>query len=347
MTISSRHGKLFRQGEWLSRKLLPSKLRKPCIETLRKFILRNKFPVSFVEPPLAATLAQGLEFAPDAPYSVQGPLPPVFTERVKYGDIKRFRLEGALLYNNTALDENYRFIASALPPSVRAWLDARPYMHTPGAIYINSDVTAINTTYLDNYFHFFHDIVAPLTMLPDYKERLYAGVITFDFQWQALEIAGIKKERIINIAPNTLARFKSVEIFSTPEQGHPALIKKLSGIPAKDGFNPQAHSRLYISRDDAKKRRNIDNEPELIALLERYGFKKMTFTGLPVAEQIAIMRSVDYLVIPQGTAVLNLAFCRPSAKVLEFYAPRFLITLGNVFSSVLGNEYHAFIADDA
>ena len=140
-------------------------------------------------------------------------------------------------------------------------------------------------------------------------------------------------------------RFNSVLAFTAPQQGHPELVRRLSRLEQETRTTPK---RIYISREDAKKRRAISNEEELNALLERHGFIRISFSELPVREQIAHMRGAEAVVMPQGAAVTNMAFCSPHTKVLELYSPKFLITLGPLFARALGHtRYQAVIGAEA
>lgn len=73
---------------------------------------------------------------------------------------------------------------------------------------------------------------------------------------------------------------------------------------------------LYLSRRDSDKRR-IGNEATLEAALAERGFDCVTFTGMPLSEQIARIRRAPMIVAPHG-AGLGLMITRPpGARVLE------------------------------
>ena len=60
------------------------------------------------------------------------------------------------------------------------------------------------------------------------------------------------------------------------------------------------------------------------------------------------MRGAEAVVMPQGAAVVNMAFCTPRTKVLELYSPQFLITLGPLFAHALGyTHYQAVVGEEA
>ena len=75
--------------------------------------------------------------------------------------------------------------------------------------------------------------------------------------------------------------------------------------------------RLYISRGDAQWRQVV-NEPEVMKVLERLGFRSVTPGQLSFIEQVRLFRDAEVIVAPHGAALSNLVFCQPGTKVLEF-----------------------------
>ncbi len=340
------------------RKMLPRKTRVSLIEFFERLVFPNvvalnaQSPAGSVAPERAPAdlwtrevLCPPVSVRP-APFPGSDLLPAAFAEETTFGEFAVLAIPEGALCGNIILDRNncpVPGLTLARIVSSQSRRDAT--MRTLPPRRIDADVVAVGNTYLDNYFHWLHDIVAAILFLPDYRDRLYCGPIRHHYQMECLELLGIRRDQVINLYPGECLRFNSVLAFTAPQQGHPELVRRLSRLEQETRTTPK---RIYISREDAKKRRAISNEEELNALLERHGFIRISFSELPVREQIAHMRGAEAVVMPQGAAVTNMAFCSPHTKVLELYSPKFLITLGPLFARALGHtRYQAVIGAEA
>lgn len=79
--------------------------------------------------------------------------------------------------------------------------------------------------------------------------------------------------------------------------------------------------RLYVSRADARGRRVV-NEPEVVELLERYGFQKVVPGTMELDDQIAAFRSASHVVGPHGAAMALTIFSPQQLEFLEFFHPK-------------------------
>lgn len=76
--------------------------------------------------------------------------------------------------------------------------------------------------------------------------------------------------------------------------------------------------KLYITRENATRRR-VSNEGELWAQLERRGFVKLSLEAMSWLEQVAAFAAARVVVAPHGAGLANVVFCRPGARVVEFF----------------------------
>ena len=74
--------------------------------------------------------------------------------------------------------------------------------------------------------------------------------------------------------------------------------------------------RLYISRRDSMKRR-MENEPEVEAALARLGFRAVTLTGMPFAQQARLVRGAEIIAGPHGAGLAHLLLAEPGTAVFE------------------------------
>ena len=99
----------------------------------------------------------------------------------------------------------------------------------------------------------------------------------------------------------------------------PTMVRALGEFTAPlNGVAPGLGERLYISREQARRRR-VANEPELWAELEPRGFKKLHLEELTWAQQINAFRAARIVVAPHGAGLANLAFCAAGTKVVECF----------------------------
>jgi capsular polysaccharide biosynthesis protein len=101
--------------------------------------------------------------------------------------------------------------------------------------------------------------------------------------------------------------------------------------------------RLYISRALARRRR-VANEAELWAHLESRGFAKLHLEELTWREQIAAFRAARVIVAPHGAGLANLAFCRPGARVVEFFHRAYVNPVFWRLAAVKGLDYRPVVA---
>jgi hypothetical protein len=81
---------------------------------------------------------------------------------------------------------------------------------------------------------------------------------------------------------------------------------------------PARGRKLYLSRSGARRRRVIEEDRLVEALVER-GFEVVRPETLTLAETAQVMSEAEVVVAPHGAALANLVFCRPPCRVVEFF----------------------------
>jgi hypothetical protein len=79
-----------------------------------------------------------------------------------------------------------------------------------------------------------------------------------------------------------------------------------------------AGRRVYVSRDDAKLRRVL-NESSFMPKLEALGFERAALGELSIARQVALFRQAEVVVAPHGAGLAHIAWCAPGTKIVEFF----------------------------
>ncbi|WP_413668181.1 DUF563 domain-containing protein [Mucilaginibacter sp. Mucisp86] len=91
----------------------------------------------------------------------------------------------------------------------------------------------------------------------------------------------------------------------------------LNYVTSNYTYNFNLGDRLYISREKAA-RKKIINEPELVPVLERYGFKVIYNEDYDFFEQVAIYSRAKCVISIHGSGLTNMLFMPPGGVVFEF-----------------------------
>ena len=115
----------------------------------------------------------------------------------------------------------------------------------------------------------------------------------------------------------------------------------LSNQVSRPLFYPE---RIYISRNQASRRR-IVNEEEVVNLLKKIGFQIITFESTSIREQALYLANAQIVVGPHGAGLTNILFCNPGTKIIEFFAPEYIVVCYWVISNICGLQYYHLIGD--
>lgn len=74
--------------------------------------------------------------------------------------------------------------------------------------------------------------------------------------------------------------------------------------------------KIYLSRSRVNTRKVL-NEDEVVAFLERYGFKCIHNEDLSTDEQIYLFQNATHIISCHGSQLTNIIFCKPGTKVCE------------------------------
>lgn len=98
--------------------------------------------------------------------------------------------------------------------------------------------------------------------------------------------------------------------------------------------------RIYISRENALKRRVV-NEEQVMAVLEEFGFSRYRPEELSFAEQVTLFSSAEAIVAPHGSGLMNQIFAE-NAVVVELMGKKQTVTSPATeyyYAELLGHEY--------
>jgi len=97
--------------------------------------------------------------------------------------------------------------------------------------------------------------------------------------------------------------------------------------------------RIYISRAG---RRRIVNEPEVITLLQTYGFTIIIDKPRSVIEQVRIYQNAEFIIGPHGASFSNIIWCQRGTHLFELFAPTYYPGFFRYLAHELGVGYSAY-----
>jgi hypothetical protein len=104
-----------------------------------------------------------------------------------------------------------------------------------------------------------------------------------------------------------------------------------------------SRKRFYISR--SRWRRKVRNEDDVCRVVTSFGVEVLEDVPPSVSEQIQLFRDASLVVSAHGSALTNLVWCAPGARIIELlsgsYAPRHFAYL----SYILGLDYRCLVDD--
>jgi len=206
----------------------------------------------------------------------------------------------------------------------------------------------ITDEWTSNYYHW--HIFALKRLLAFKEKNLIENSLLFlpkkyqryKFVLPSLEKFGIKKDQIVFLPRKSNIKVAELAMVESSQQ-HPIAFQEISNLLKKDSKKTDLNfgNKLYISRE-GQVLRFVENEKEVVALLEKYGFKKVVIDRFSYDEQIAICSKAKYLVSPHGAGLTNILFLPNDAAILEMATKPYnnkLITDYYRLASMLGIKY--------
>ncbi|HEX3652068.1 MAG TPA: glycosyltransferase family 61 protein [Rhizomicrobium sp.] len=112
------------------------------------------------------------------------------------------------------------------------------------------------------------------------------------------------------------------------------------------GLSPASpHRRLYINRNDTRKRR-IANEAEIWQSFARRGFQNIAAGKLSFRDQVALFAEAEMIAGPHGAGLSNLLFAPESAKVLEISNVERVKSVYFLLTKAMGQHYLPLVGSE-
>ncbi len=107
----------------------------------------------------------------------------------------------------------------------------------------------------------------------------------------------------------------------------------------------QRRHRIYITRRDAPGGRRVLNEPDVVQLLERYGFIPYALETLDLPAQIELFYDAEAVVGPHGAGLTNILFSE-SVGVIELHPTHAIMPHYFYLARSMGHRYQHLCANE-
>ncbi|MUK87455.1 DUF563 domain-containing protein [Ornithinibacillus sp. L9] len=196
----------------------------------------------------------------------------------------------------------------------------------PSALYYNGNLGVLAWAGHTNYWHWLHDTLGRFHLLQLSGFRIDKYVLpplTLPFQRETVKMLGIPEEKILQLTPGKHLQAKNLILPSVPFNTGTCVkwtveFLRDSFLKSKSHTSSLNFERIYISREDASWRK-VSNEPKLMTVLNKKGFRKVTLSSLTVQEQIDIFSSAKVIISSNGAGLANIMFCQPGTKIIQLF----------------------------
>ena len=264
---------------------------------------------------------------------------------VEFENVK-ITAEGILFRNGFMMPESF-----ARPENFRRWrrkrrnkryeegLRARPVREVDRVVWVTDD-------WSKGYFHWLADVLPKLVIAADHLSDstilLPARFADSDLVKDSFGRFGIGDLEFISENETVIAHRLYLPVHAA-ESGDfdEATVNEIRRIMTADIHQElDPNKRIYISRSRAK-RRKVNNDDEVSAILADFGFETIFAENFSFAEQARLFSSVGYLVSIHGAGLSNMLFMAAGSRVMELRKndPRVSNCFFNM-ASALEHEYY-------
>jgi hypothetical protein len=192
-----------------------------------------------------------------------------------------------------------------------------------------------------NYYHWVVEVL-PRLLFAERFDRLSGMPLLVQrgitqAQRESLQMLGIPPDRIIEFTGSHW----QVEQLYYIHHGCGGKPTPLVAQWLRERFAPHStmrSRRLYISREDATKRR-IVNETDLLKELVRCGFEAVTLSGMSFADQARLFNEAEIIVGPHGAGFTNAVFAQAGATLIELFSPIYIDWCYRQLANACGHRY--------
>jgi capsular polysaccharide biosynthesis protein len=255
--------------------------------------------------------------------------------------------QGAVITNEGKLFKNVSREFEKPHHSIFKQLRLIPYRELPGT------TAVITCSGCGMYYHWMFDALPRFGLLND------AGFDTGKVDQYIIDYSGMsfQKEAIARLEIPESKISKANDHFSyhilasrllvpsLPSQldtASAAACTFLVNLFLEPGRKSRHGKNIYLKRSG---KRIISNAEEIEEFIESQGFETVQCENYSIADQAAIFHHADVIIGPHGAAFTNTVFCRPGAKVIEFFSPRWINPCYWTICEQVGADYYYLVGE--
>jgi len=202
-----------------------------------------------------------------------------------------------------------------------------------------------------HYYHWTHDLVMGARGLAEVlppDARLIVPAAMRPWQHETLATLGLDDHRQVPFGPDDCWELENLYVV-TPrlktQIDSPEPFRWFrTAVMDRFGITEAAPSRrLYLTRRHDNHWRTV-NEPEVEALLARYGFETVAPGELAFRAQVELFGEAE-VIVGTGAGLFNMVFSPPGTKVLQFQERVHMVNALWTEACAMGFEYHYVLGD--
>ncbi|MFM6451223.1 MAG: tetratricopeptide repeat protein [Planktothrix sp.] len=223
----------------------------------------------------------------------------------------------------------------------------------PPVYKIDGTVAFLSIQWGEGFYHWMYELFPGIHLIQ--QSGIYLDSIDYfvfnsyhyAFQKETLQKLGIPESKIIESCHQPHIQAKKV-IVPSPNFYHIAsawicqFLKQQ--LVDQDVYKIPANRRIYISRGQAN-HRYLLNEDKLLQSLKPFNFETVVLESLTISEQAELMASASVVLAPHGAGLSNLVFCQPGTKVIELFAPDYVIHCYRIICNICDLEHYYLIGE--
>ncbi|KGP91095.1 capsular biosynthesis protein [Pontibacillus chungwhensis BH030062] len=208
------------------------------------------------------------------------------------------------------------------------------------------NVADLTHVYSGNYYHYMYEVLPRIDLLHQSNLTINYYVVNEGFgeryQSETLKRLGIDERQLVPTHDHFHLQAEKLIVPSQPSFPTKWAYEFLRKTFSNPNTSSSDKKRIFIKR---RWSRNFTNIDQLVELLEGLGFVTLELEDLSVANQVEIFSSAEIVIAAHGAGLTNLTFCQPGTKVLEIFAPTYIIPHYWAISALGNLRYHYLIGE--
>ena len=241
------------------------------------------------------------------------------------GETSLFSNGMLLKSGRVSLSEYFGFDVPLLRSRIRAQAAGLRLRAVSRVARVEHDIVYFTDSSSVGFFHWFGDSLQKLEAVLEWRSDLADRRFFIPYGLPAFVLDSLGAYPLRLVRPGRFERIVVPSLAVIPRVAttgnfRPRLMRSMrSRLRSHFGSSGVGSRRIYISRDDAPRRRVV-NEAEIRPVLEAHGVEVVSLSGMPFAEQVALTGSAELIIGFHGAGLTHSLFMPTGGRVLELRA---------------------------